>query len=315
MTTVKSARTPLGLWQYFPESGMNVLDTDIPGEPWRPLHVSLALTGRCSKGCSFCYASSTREGTTQWRFAELVDFIRDLDRNDVFGVTLGGGEPTLWEDPQAGKDFYDLLRVLHESISLSLTFTTSGIPPLRVADVPDIPWRLSCHAPEEAPRIIRQAKTWSQTLPQVGINLLLWRSKIEECRRAVLEFLAAGLHDLLLLTMIPAGFGKRFNEETLSEEAVTTFLEGLKIPAIRLTACHKPPRFSLGADLGCGANDWFVSITETKMVKSCSFIDRGQPLAQPSYQALRAATQQLPRLPCYRSYQTSNLIPRAQGLS
>jgi hypothetical protein len=96
-------------------------------------------------------------------------------------VTLGGGEPTVWEDPQAGKDFYDLIAVLHAS-----------------------------------------------------------------------------------------------------------------------------------ADRGCGANDWFVSITEEKIVKSCSFIDRGRPLLEPTCQALLAATQELPRLPCYRSYQTSTLAQIAQ---
>ena len=59
--------------------------------------------------------------------------------------------------------------------------------------------------------------------------------------------------------------------------------------------------------MGCGANDWFVSITEHKIVKSCSFVDRGHPLTEPTYQALLAATKDLPRLPCYRSYQTSEI--------
>jgi hypothetical protein len=73
MTLVRSARTPLGLWQYHPGSGMNVLDTDLRGETWRPLYVSIALTGRCLKGCPFCYASSTEEGTTQWAFGVARD--------------------------------------------------------------------------------------------------------------------------------------------------------------------------------------------------------------------------------------------------
>jgi hypothetical protein len=315
MTPVKSARTPLGLWQYYPESGMNVLDTDIKGERWRPLYISIALTGRCYKGCPFCYASSTREGTTQWRFAELVDFITDLDENDAFSVTLGGGEPTLWEDPRAGKDFYDLVTLLYQSVSLSLTFTTSGIPPLQVDRLPSMPLRLSCHSPEEAALIIARAKTWGKSLHQVGINLLLWRSKLEACRRAISQFLAAGINDILLLTMQPSGFGIQFAEESLSEGTVAAFLESLAIPSLRLTACQKPPIFSHGADMGCGANDWFVSITEEKVVKSCSFISSGYPLLEPTYQALLTATRQLTRLPCYRSYHTSKIAQVTQHLS
>ena len=91
MTHTKSARTPLGLWQYFPESGLNVLDTDIKAERWQPLNVSIAITGRCFKGCPFCYASSTKAGMTHWRYAELVDFISDLDQNGVFSITLSNG--------------------------------------------------------------------------------------------------------------------------------------------------------------------------------------------------------------------------------
>jgi hypothetical protein len=307
MNPVKSARTPLGLWQYHPESGMNVLDTDVKGEHWRPLYVSIALTGRCLKGCPFCYASSTMQGTTHWRFEELVSFITDLDENDVFSVTLGGGEPTLWEDRQAGKNFYDLVSLLHDRVSLSLTFTTSGIPTLQAHRLPDMPFRFSCHCPEEAALVIGKLKALGKAMKRVGINFLLWRSKLAACRRAIAQFLAAGFDDILLLTMLPAGFGVEFAAEALSEELIAEFITSLGLPSVRLTACQKPPPASLSADMGCGANDWFASVTETKVVKSCSFIPHGSPLLEPTYRGLLAATQHLSRLSCYRPYHTSAL--------
>ncbi|MFN8494708.1 MAG: 4Fe-4S cluster-binding domain-containing protein [Caldilineaceae bacterium] len=314
MAQVKAAQTPLGLWQYFPDSGLNVLDTDIRGEHWRPLTVSLALTGLCYKGCPFCYASSTKAGTTQWRYAELVDFITDLDRNGVFSVTLGGGEPTLWEDPQAGKNFYDLITTLDEQVALTLTFTTSGLPKLNAEQLPDRPLRLSCHYPGEARTVIARAQTLRKTLSQIGINLLLWRSQLDECRQAIVQFLAAGFPDILLLTLLPAGFGVQFAAEALSEREVAAFIQSLGIDSVRLTACQKPPQGLISTDMGCGANDWFVSITEDKIVKACSFVDSGHPLAEPTYQALLAATQNLPRLPCYRSYRTSPIAQIAPNM-
>ena len=239
MEPFKEAQTPLGLWRYFPESGMNVLDTDIRGESWRPLVVSIAITGRCYKACHFCYASSTKEGTSSWRYSEVVDFIVDLDRHGVFSVTLGGGEPTLWEDEEAGKNFYDLISELYQRVSLSLTFTTSGVPKISYQAVPNLPLRLSCHYPWEAQAVLKRAKEWRQSISSVGINLLLWRSKLEACQQAIYRFLAEGFDDILLLTMQPAGFGVHFADEALSEHEVASFIKGLRLNGIRLTACHK----------------------------------------------------------------------------
>jgi len=305
----KEAQTPLGLWRYFPHSGMNVLDTDCEKQTWRPLVVSIAITGRCYKGCHFCYASSSKEGTSSWRYSELVDFIVDLDRNGVFSVTLGGGEPTLWQDDEAGKSFYDLIADLEQQVSLSLTFTTSAVPKVKADQLPNIALRLSCHYPWEVKRVLSQAKALCPS--KVGINLLLWRSHLDECRQAIYHFLSEGFNDILLLTMQPAGFGVQFADESLSESEVASFINRLELNSVRLTACQKPPRFSANADMGCGANDWFVSITEHKIVKSCSFVDSGHPLTSPTYQALLAASQHLPRLPCYRSYKHSALARMA----
>ena len=83
------------------------------------------------------------------------------------------------------------------------------------------------------------------------------------------------------------------------------FLTRLRMDTVRLTACHRPPNRFPTADMGCGANDWFVSISERKIVPSCSFIERGQLLPKPMYRGFLAAKQSLPRLSCYRCYQRS----------
>jgi len=304
---LKSARTPLGLWQYFPESGMNLLDTDSRGEDWRPLIVSIAVTGRCYKGCRFCYASSVKNGASDWTYSELVDFIVDLDGNGVFSVTLGGGEPTLWKDQTARKTFYDLISELTERVSLTLTFTTSGVPKLKLDEIPNIPVRLSCHHPGETDWVLRIAEDLRQRSDKVGINFLLWRSQLPRCRESIHKFLDSGFDDILLLTMQPVGFGIDFAHESLNEHETASFLKSLGINSLRLTACQKPPRPFVSTDMGCGANDWFVSITEQKLVKSCSFIEAGHPLEEPTYQALLKARANLPRLPCYRSFKESEL--------
>jgi MoaA/NifB/PqqE/SkfB family radical SAM enzyme len=301
----RAAKTPLGLWQYDPESGLNVLDTDIRAPVWRPLIVSLALTGRCVKGCPFCYASSTPEGTSAWMYEELLEFIVDLDRHEVFSVTLGGGEPTLWQDPVTGKTFYDLIGTLHSRVSLSLTFTTSGVPRLAYDRLPDLPVRVSCQYPQEVEAVLEVAHQLRGSVAHVGINVLLWKSQLDGCLRAIERLASAGFTDLLLLTVQTVGFGGTLSHEAMNDDEVARFLERLPVETVRLTACHRPPDRFPAADMGCGANDWFVSVSERKIVQSCSFVPRGQPLLEPTYRGLLAARQSLPRLPCYRCYQRS----------
>jgi hypothetical protein len=283
-----------------------MLDTDGGRDHWRPLVVSLAQTGQCYKGCDFCYASSTRKGTTRWTYSDLTDFIVDLDRNGVFSVTLGGGEPVLWHDSIAQKTFYDLINELSERVSLSLTFTTSGIPELNYDAFPNLPVRLSCHRPEELNFVLKCAERLRSRTDHVGINFLLWRSRLPECREAIHRLVQAGFDDILLLVMQTMGLGAGFAQEVVNGSELDSFLRSLELDFIRLTACVKP-RTLASSDMGCGANDWFVSITEHKVVQSCSFVGRGNPLMEPTYQALLQATQNLPRLPCYRSFRDSPL--------
>ena len=298
---MRSANTPLGRWQYDPGTGLNILDTDAPRGRWRPLIVSIALTGQCLKGCSFCYASSTPAGASAWTYQDLVDFAVDLDRNGVYSITLGGGEPTLWSDLEAGKTFYDLVRELSERVSLGLTFTTSGIPDLRFDLIPNMPVRLSCHYPHQVEFVLRCALQLRERLDHVGINFLLWRSRLAECREAILRLVSAGFDDVLLLCMRPVGRGTSFAHESVDGRDLQAFLRSLDTDVVRLSACEEPGGHP-STDMGCGASDWFISISEHRVVKACSFSEEGARLFEPTYAALSRAATDLPRLPCYRSY-------------
>lgn len=309
---VRSARTPLGLWEYDPRSGLNVLDTDGPRGSWRPLVVSLALTSRCRKGCGFCYAAAGPEGSTAWGYADLMRFVLDLDREGVFSVTLGGGEPLVWRDPAAGKGFYDLINDLAGRVSLDLTFTTGGVPEPEVDRLPNIPVRLSCHRPEELEYVLRCAERLRRRLDHVGINFLLWRSRLPECRDAIHRLAAAGFDDILLLAMQPTGRGAAFAHERVAGPDLHAFLRTLGLECVRLAACEAPGALP-GADMGCGANDWFVSVDEHRRVRACSFAPEGRALAEPTYQALLEASRGLPRPPCYRPYLKSPLAHLSRG--
>src|SRR5258708_33211157 len=55
--------------------------------------ISIEVTNRCAKACSFCYNHSLPEGDTRWTTDELVAFVRDCAAHGVKAVSFGGGEP------------------------------------------------------------------------------------------------------------------------------------------------------------------------------------------------------------------------------
>lgn len=297
----RQSATPVGLWQYQPGQGLNLLDTDGARGEWRPLVVSIALTGQCFKECEFCYASATATGASGWSYEELVGLVTDLDRNGAHSVALGGGEPLLWRDRRQGKTFYDLLEDLASRVSLDLTWTTSGEPEPQVHRLANVPVRVSCHLVQELPRVLRQVERLRAKVSRVGVNLLLWPDQLEQCRGAVHTLKAAGVEDILLLTIQAVGRGANFGHALLDGEKLAQFIRSLGQGTFRLTACHAPPSRAIGADLGCGAGDWFVSIDQNKVVRACSFADAGRPLAEATYQALLQAASDPARPRCYRS--------------
>jgi MoaA/NifB/PqqE/SkfB family radical SAM enzyme len=68
---------------------------DTKCEPSHPISVDIKVTNKCNFGCPYCYQNSTPEGkesaTSDWEIAEYLRNIR------IFEVSIGGGEPTLWD--------------------------------------------------------------------------------------------------------------------------------------------------------------------------------------------------------------------------
>jgi hypothetical protein len=83
---------------------------DNPGELklTTPDLVDLKITNYCEKGCLYCYQSSSREGKHA-DFDYLKDIIKDLAKNKVFEVALGGGEPT------SHPKFIEIIEYCHEN--------------------------------------------------------------------------------------------------------------------------------------------------------------------------------------------------------
>lgn len=97
---------------------MNILiEGELPPVTWSeaPRQVSAALTNACDLKCAYCYAPKRPARLDR---AELLGWLRELDRAGTFGVGFGGGEPTLHPD------FAAICRETARTTGLAVTFTT-----------------------------------------------------------------------------------------------------------------------------------------------------------------------------------------------
>src|SRR5438132_3415865 len=140
--------------------------------------VSIELTNRCAKACSFCYNHSGPDGATQWAVAELVAFVRDCAAGGVEAVSFGGGEPLQYDG------LFDLLAQLDGVLFRSLTsngLLLHGDKLERLLAARPDKVHLSIHFPDraaEVERVVGQVQELARRGIKSGINFLVARSNL-----------------------------------------------------------------------------------------------------------------------------------------
>ena len=298
-SSVRSVQLPFGDWFYFPRQSLNLVAlSPRPMVSWKPIHISIAITARCEKKCDFCYAESGPEGTTCWKLKDILQLVESCDRNGVFTVTLGGGEPLLWSDPSIKANFYDLLNELRV-FGCDISFTTSAVPSINWSAVPStILPRLSLSHFQELAFITEEIKRACAQWGNIpAVNLLVRKGNVSKLL-AVAETLAKiGVRDFLLLPLRPVG--RSLGSSLIpTEEELRQLIQSFPIPQVKLSSCchleNQKDTF-----LGCGAGDWFVSLDEKRLIKACSFNKNGKPLLSLEYQEICKVLSSLDRLPCH----------------
>jgi len=249
-----------------------------------PSHLSIEITQRCSKGCAFCYASSTPAGDPGWTADELLRFATDVTAAGVQSISLGGGEPL--EHPE-WREILDGLRPL-----LPRTLTTNGLPldagafDDLVAAAPD-KVHLSIHNPGwdgEVSRVIRQVLALESAGIPSGVNLVVRRSTLEACAAVVrrLAEVGVGLDRIVLLPLRGSGADVA---DTPGAKEIAAVAGSRQFRATScLTSCQASPRFA--------------SIGWDKTVALCSYTTSRRPMATLDAAGLAAAVEGLGLTPC-----------------
>jgi hypothetical protein len=255
------------------ETGTNVL---LDGEETAalrqraPRSIMFGITNRCNLACAFCSRDVRAESA--WTAGEAFELLADLARAGVLEVAFGGGEPF------AFRGFETLVARLHAETPLAIHATTNGLL-LTPARLRSLAGRIG-----ELRLSLYDNNDWRGTIAllaeerlRFGVNLLVLPERLPALEALVLEILALGCRDVLLLS---------YNGPDRSLHLSAPQAADL---AARVGALHRAlgPRCRIGLSVcwgdrmapvpqhlernGCGAGRDFLVLTSDKHVMACSF--------------------------------------------
>ena len=273
-----------------------------PDSPQDPLHsrsvppsvperLSIELTNRCDKACSFCYAGSHADGATEWTVDQLVALVTGAAAAGTRACSFGGGEPLQYSG------LFELLGALHGVVFRS--FTTNGLLlddrfDRVLAAAPD-KVHISLHFPgsaSERRRVIRQVVALQSAGVTSGVNLLVRASQLEATIEAAAELRASGIDNQRIVYLPMRG------HDTPTAKQVARVAGG-------------GPFQSMTCLPGCAKSRRFAAISWDKRIAWCSYTTSRRELPSLDAAGIRRALTDLDLAFCGPAPQLVSLGRRA----
>ena len=244
-----------------------------------PELADISISNCCTKGCPFCYRSSTPDGGIMQLkdYCDVLDSMKSAKYGNVFQVALGGGEPL--EHP-------DFIQIINETVKRGIipNFTTNGNL-LTMELVKYLKGKVGSLAISmtdisDAGKFDSVLATKNRT--KINIHYILSSKTINqaiEILKGKYNFLLNGVNAIVFLTYKPAGRG--INKYILrNNEKLKLFLSYTRKPKVNckigFDACFVPMLLRNSKELNnyvdfCEGGFFSVYINEKKEVAPCSF--------------------------------------------
>jgi hypothetical protein len=255
------------------ETGTNILLDGPETAPLRmlaPRSVMFGITNKCNLACAFC--SRDLDAESAWTADEAFTILADLARAGVLEVAFGGGEPF------AFRGFESLVARLHDETPLAIHATTNGLLATR-ARLRALRGKLG-----ELRLSLYDNNDWRRTIAllveervRFGTNLLVLPERLPALEALVLEIVALGCRDVLLLSYNGPDRALHLSPSEGADLADRVAMLHRALGGsgrISLSVCWGDRMAPVPRCLerqGCGAGRDFVILTSDKRMMPCSF--------------------------------------------
>lgn len=254
------------------DTGTNVLFDGPETAALRPIAprvVQFGITNQCNLACTFCSRDAT--ATSAWTADSVFEMLAELADAGVLEVAFGGGEPWTF------RGFAALVRRLHAETPLAVNLTTNGLAltSARLAEIAGCYGQIRISLYDDNDWRARVA-TCAASAARFGVNYLITPARLPDLETTVLELVALGCTDVLLLSYNGRDTELHLSPEDVNDLATRVRLLGAAVHGVRiaLDVCwgerlEAVPRLFAKPD--CGAGSEFLVVTSDQRVMPCSF--------------------------------------------
>ena len=248
-----------------------------------PMDAHFALTTRCNLFCRGCYSTTAADEPHDIDFEKAKRIIDNLARMQVFSVSFGGGEPTLYPHLFELAAYARSKNVLPNITTNGVNMTAGLAERMRVFGSVHI----SLHAIKDCAQVEKAAELLKAAgVRQTGLNLLLTNDTVPRLESIFKWAKTLGFQRVLCLRYKTTEKNKSITGMSVEQDYRSVFTDimryGKKYRLKVMSDCSAVQEYAGCREIskkllffldtnGCQGGNAYIAITVEGLVKPCSF--------------------------------------------